>query len=897
MSKLHSVLLKFVPFILLVSLSSPRVFAQATNSQPRIAAAVNDAQTTVLRGNTHPFARAEFDRGVAPATLPMQHMLMVLQRSPAQEAALESFMAEQLDPHSANFHHWLTAEEFGELYGPAQQDINTITKWLASHGFQVEVVDAGRTAIQFSGTAGEVQSAFHTSIHQYQVKGEQHWANSSDPAIPTALTPVVEGVRSLHNFVPKPANHVRKMSAVHPSFSFNNGSACDIASSSNTCFTVGAADFATIYNVQTLYNGSVNGSGQTIGIVADSDVNPTDITQFRALFGLTGGAFNRVFPGANPGKNADEVEAALDSEWSGAVAPSATIDLVVSPSTNTTFGGDTSSMYIINCQTTGPSCPTAVPASILSESFGECELGLGTSGNAFYNTMWQQAASEGITVLIATGDNGSASCDIDEVNGPITQPATNGLQVNGIASTPYDVAVGGTDFNDIGSQSLYWSTANGANAVSAQKYVPESTWNDTCTNAQVFPLIDVNPPVTDPVTSCSNAEVQSNDLVEVTGGSGGTSNCTTSNGNSTSSCSGGYAQPCWQGGAITGTCTAHSGITTPGATRDLPDVSLFAGDGFAGSFYVMCQMDTANGGFIGGGQGNGACTLGASPVFVGVGGTSVSVQAFAGIMALIDQKHGARQGNANPILYALAASQSGLSCNSSSPGATCYFNDITVGTNAMPCAPGSPNCSTAASLPGIPFGRNLRISVRAIRIACALCIGLLLMLAFRRRTQRWTTAAAMSGALLLMAVSIGCGGGGGGNTNPNGTPEGVLTGFSAGTGYDQATGLGTINAANLVNATMWAGAPAPVNEPPTSFNRPTATVTTTAIFCALLLSLLLMGARKRQIRWSTAVLLALFALSILNAATTSASTRVNTPRDGHGTQRRLVSQVVSPLHH
>jgi hypothetical protein len=244
----------------------------------------------------------------------------------------------------------------------------------------------------------------------------------------------------------------------------------------------------------------------------------------------------------------------------------------------------------------------------------------------------------------------------------------------------------------------------------------------------------------------------------------------------------------------------------------------------------------------------------------------------------------------------LAASQSGLSCNSSAPGATCYFNDITVGTNAMPCAPGSPNCSTAASLPGIPLGRNLRISVRAIRIACALCIGLLLMLAFRRRTQRWTTAAAMSGALVLLAISIGCGGGGGGNTNPNGTPEGALTGFSAGTGYDQATGLGTINAANLVNATMWAGAPAPVNEPPTLFNRPTVTVATTAIFCALLLGLLLMGVRKRQIRWSTAVLLAVFALSILNAATTSASTPVNTHRDGDGTQRRLVSEVASSLH-
>jgi subtilase family serine protease len=863
MRKLRSVLPKFVPILFLLSFISPSVFAQATYSQPRIAAAVNDAQVTVLRGNTHPLARAEFDRGSAPATLPMQHMLLVLQRSPAQEAALEALAAEQLDRSSPNYHHWLTATEFGQQYGPAQQDIDTITKWLERHGFQVNNVAVGRTTIDFSGNVAQVQTAFHTSIHQYVVNGEQHWANSSDPAVPTALIPVVAGIRSLHNFHPKPAAHLRRQTSVRGAFTFNNGAPCDVAGDSNDCFAVGPNDFTTIYNVQPVYNNNITGSGITIGIVADSDINLTDVSQFRALFSLPANVPNVIYPtGSSPGKNNDEIEAVLDTEWSGAVAKNATIDLVTAPSSNSTFGGDTAANYIINCQTSGPTCTHgAVPASILSESFGECELGLGTAGNTFYKTMWQQAATEGITVLISSGDNGSANCDIQNNGGAATTPASGGLQVNGLASTPSNVAVGGTDFNDLGTETTYWNQSVGTQS-SAMKYIPESTWNDTCTNAQVFPLVGANPPITTASASCSNAtvqqQVQAGNLGEVTGGSGGMSNCTTSNGSTVSSCSGGNTKPAWQIAA-----------GTPGTTRDLPDVSLFAGDGFAGSFYVMCELDSSA---SQGGQGGNACTLGTSPVFVGVGGTSVSVQAFAGIMALVDQQTGARQGNASSVLYALAATQSPANCNSSSPGSTCYFNDVTVGTNAMPCIIGSPDCSATASVPSAPSVRVPAISVRTIRITCALGIGLLLLLGFRRQSQRWLTNAAMCSALVLLLVSVGCGGGGGGGGGGGTgevTPEGVMTGFSAGLGYDLATGLGSINAANLVSGPLWAVGPGPVS--PVTNNRPTVTapVVTLAIACVLCFAMLFAGLRRRQIRWSTAVLLLVFALSILSAARSS----------------------------
>ena len=861
----------------LFSLVALRASSQATYSQPRITAAVDNSKLTMLRGNTYPLAIAKYDHGPAPSTLPMQHMLLVLKRSPAQEAALESFMAEQTNPSSPEYHHWLTPEQFGQMYGPSQQDIDVITKWLNASGFQVNSVAPGRTTIDFSGNVAQVQGAFHTAIHQYVVKGEQHWANASDPSIPTALMPVVAGVRSLHNFYPKAQTRLLKAaSSKRPNFTFNNGTPCDIASSSDSCFAVGPNDFATIYNVGPLWSNSIDGNGETIAIVADSNINTQDVSQFRSLFGLPNNAPNVIVTNTDPGLNGDEIEAALDTEWAGAVAKNATIDLVVSSNTNTSAGIDLSAQYIINHNL----------APIMSSSFGACEYALGSAGNQFYNTEYQQAAAEGITVVVSAGDAGATSCDVPIPDNPsgcgfsssaLLQTAQCGVAVNGLASTPFNIAVGGTDFNDVGTQTMYWSTSNSTGAASALKYIPEDVWNDSCTNSQLFNLVTVNPPISTPVGSCSDQTIQDNNLVSVVGGGGGESNCT--NGATTvANCSGGNAQPSWQ---------TTAGV--PGTTRDLPDLSLFAGDGLYGQFYIMCEMDSSA---SSGGQGGSPCALGATPIFTGVGGTSVSVQAFAGIMALVDQKHAASQGNAGPVLYPLAATQSNSNCNSSAPASTCIFNDVTVGTNSMPCTPGTVDCSTTASVPGVLGGPASRIVIRALPAACVLGIGLLLLLGIRQK-QRKSTIATVAAAFALLVVSVGCGGGNGGSsvTNDNGTPEGVSSGYSAGAGYDLATGLGSINAANFVDSTMWAGVPPAT--PPAMVNRPTITapVATLAIAMAMFLGLLFVGLRRKQLRWTTAVLLVAFGLSILSAARSSrASTRPVPPAAArHSAALRLAS--------
>src|SRR6201987_3937625 len=657
---------------------------------------VEESKLTVLRGNRYPLARAEYDRGAAPASLPMQRMLLVMKRSPELETALEALLDQQQAKSSPNYHAWLTPEQFGQQFGPADEDIQAISSWLQLQGFQIAHVSNGRTVIEFSGTAAQVQNAFHTEIHKYTVNGKDHWANASDPQIPTALVPAVAGVLTLHNFPRHAMNHgvgtfkrAKGTSALTPV-----GSLFTLPGFSDnlTFYGVGPYDFATIYNVSPLWNATpaINGTGQTIAIVGETDVDFVDLQKFRALFGITSNDPTMIVDGPDPGLQPDEIESDLDLEWSSAVAPGAAIKFVVAATTATTLGVDLAAQYIVDHNV----------APIVSESYGICEAALRTARNQFFNQLWQQAAAQGMSVFLSSGDSGSAGCDRDN-------PAEFGLQVSGFASTPYTTTVGGTDFNDLNNFTPFWNLTNDAHEASAKSYIPEMTWNDSCTNAEWSIVTGI----TNAETNCNNGRLFG--AVVATGGSGGKSSCTTGSGQDIVSCAGGYPKPSWQSG---------TGVPNDGK-RDIPDVSLFASNGFNGNFYVICSKNVTNS-YCDPADPNGT--------IVGIGGTSASTPAFAGIMALIDQKTNSRQGNPNYTLYRLFAQQPATGCNSSTPPvSTCVFNDVTSGTIAMPCLTGStPDCQT---------------SVKSDQF-------------------------------------------------------GILTGYPTTTGYDLATGLGTVNAANLVNA-------------------------------------------------------------------------------------------------
>jgi pseudomonalisin len=537
-------------------------------ARDRIISSIDDDRTVVLPGNRHPLATAANDIGTVPDDYRMERMILTLKPSAAQQAVLEQLIAAQHDAASPYFHQWLTPEEYGQRFGVSENDLEQITGWLASHGLDSVEISPGRSSITFSGAAEQVEEAFHTEIHTYRAGGEVHHANAQDPEIPEALTEVVAGIVSLHDFRSEPMH--TPLQQVAPEFS------------AGSTHYMAPTDFATIYDVAPLYQQAIDGTGQSIAIVGRSNINLTDVREFRTAFGLPANDPQIIVNGKNPGilGSNEESEADLDVEWSGAVARKATIKFVVSASTNSSDGTYLSAQYIVNHNL----------APVMSMSFGLCEAALGASGNSFINSLWQQAAAQGISVFVSSGDSGAAGCDSASAT-----RAVAGRGVNGLCSSPYSVCVGGTQFSD-SNYNLYWAPSNTTTMGSALSYIPEAVWNDSGSTG-------------------------------LWSGGGGVSTL--------------YGKPTWQSGV---------GVPADGR-RDVPDVALSAAvhDGY------LIYM---NGDIL-------VC-----------GGTSAASPSFAGLMALVVEHRGARQGNANPVLYSLA--------NNQRFGGAAVFHDVTTGNNSVP---------------------------------------------------------------------------------------------------------------------------------------------------------------------------------------------------------------------
>jgi hypothetical protein len=621
----------------------------------RITGPIASGQLERLSSGSPARAQAKFDRGPVDPSLKLNSLTLLTLPSPTQQKAINRLLAQQQDRRSPLYHKWLTPAQYAERFGLSPADLKKITAWLQAQGFTVRRVANGRNFVVFSGTAGQVEAAFQTSIHNFEIDGETHFANTTPPSIPAALSGVVSGIRGLHNFRPHPHNRRLKP---------------DYTTSSNNLF-LAPGDISTIYDLAPLYAAGIDGTGQTLAVLGETDVYLADLVDFRSGFGLsaitgctTNGSlvitacdaanFQYVLVGDDPtglpnSIQDDLAEANIDIEWSGAVAKNAQIVYVNSPDPN--GAGVFDSLYYTVDNALSP---------VMTLSYGLCELDeVGFFDND--EAELQAGNLEGITILNSSGDSGAAECDYG------SSPATGGYSVSYPASSPEVTGVGGSLIPYSEFTTTYWNSSNGSDGGSAKSYIPELAWNDP---QEWGAYCSANDCSGDPFSDWSSAQ----DYFGIQAGGGGVSNCITINGNG---CSSGFAQPSYQQGLS---------VPNQAAGRFSPDVSLLASIYWPG--FIVCTAQSE----IGGGSSASSCAngipsavacSGGSALCSVFGGTSVASPIFAGIVTLLNQyldgTGSQGLGNINPTLYSLAATPANLA-----------FHPLTSGSNGAFCVGGTP---------------------------------------------------------------------------------------------------------------------------------------------------------------------------------------------------------------
>ncbi|HTC46139.1 MAG TPA: protease pro-enzyme activation domain-containing protein [Candidatus Aquilonibacter sp.] len=687
---------------LLPLLASSLCFA----AQPdRITGAIDSNARVALAHSLHAEAQPQYDQGTVAPSYKLGYMTLVMAPSATQQKALNLLLTQQQDRTSPNYHKWMSPAQYADNFGLTQNDIQKLTAWLKSEGFVVQSVGGGRNTVVFSGTAGQVQSAFGTEIHNYRVNGKNHVANATPVMIPSVLNGVVASVMGLHNFFPHPTSriggtgHVRNPRVNYYDANFQAN-------------FLAPGDIATNYDLTPLYSASIDGTGEKLAIIGQTDVYLSDINNFRSGFNLsqitgcttnTSGVitacnstnFQYVAVGTDPGTTypcGDLGEADLDIEWSGAIAQNAQIIFVNSPviydvpSCNYISGGGVNAALIqaIN----PPSGPPLAP--VISMSYGICELDGDESG---LDPVLAQGNAEGVTVMNSSDDVGSAGCDYSPPNANVPyDAAVGGLAVSYPASSVYVTGVGGTEVTIANDESpSYWGTSNGSTGGSLLPgvYLPEIPWNDDEELAELCQGEPTNefcsqggsPAVAGWValgSSATAAQVQED--IWISAGGGGASNCFTNNG---TVCSAGDPQPTWQQGLVV------SGA--PAGVRYVPDVSLMASPNFPG--YIFCtqvsELEGSGTGSTCGSGGTAGITTAINTYESIIGGTSASSPIFAGIVTLLNQYLAGPSspglGNINPTLYMLAATSSNHA-----------FHPVTTGNNYVSCQSGQPTVQPLA---------------------------------------------------------------------------------------------------------------------------------------------------------------------------------------------------------
>jgi len=675
----------FAALILCFLILSALSFAAAPD---RITGQVVSGQLVRLSAGVPMQARSQNDQGAVDPSLRLGYMTLLTVPSASQQKAINQLLTQQQDPHSAQYHQWLTPEQYADRFGLSASDVQKLTTWLQSQGFTVVRVARARNFIVFSGTAAQAGKAFQTEIHSFDTNGEKRFSNITPPSIPAALTGIVTGIRGLSNFPLRSHALHAKPDFTEPVTGGNH-------------YWIAPGDVTTMYDLQKLYNAGITGAGYSLAVIGETDVYLADLNYFRSTFALpqmiSGCTFftgtnviqtcnttnfqyvlvtGDVDPGVPNSIQDDLIEADIDLEYSNAVAQDAQIIYVNAP--DPVGNGVTDAWYFAIDQNISP---------VITLSYGFCELFEANSG--FFSSDEAELSSAGIfgiTFMNSSGDFGATECEPNAFGDPNGTLATLGLAVSYPASSQYVTGVGGTMIPDTEYTSTYWNPTNDATGGSLAQYAPEQGWNDD----QEFGLYCTANPTN---TFCTGNGITSWETAQsalaIIAGGGGASNCTTVN-SSTGVCISGSPQPSYQ-----------QSLKVPGQTtavRFSPDVSLLSSVFWPG-FIICTPVDEV----LGNGDTTSMCANGTTSFFsygFTFGGTSIATPMFAGIVTLLNQdvvQSGLQTtpglGNINPTLYSLAATPAN--------GAFNILNSSTsTGSNGAFCETGTPGAPN--SLPAFP---------------------------------------------------------------------------------------------------------------------------------------------------------------------------------------------------
>ena len=633
-----------------------------------ITQAIDRSRLAPATGAVNRQALTAQDLGARDPAAPMENIQLVLRRPAERQAAFDALVEALHRPGNPSYHQWLTPELVGTEFGPSAEDLATLTSYLESEGFTVNRVGAGGLYVDFTGTVAQVQQSFHTEIHNLRLpSGEEHFSAVSDAQLPEALTPLVVGFAALSDISSAHPNYRKQVEPAIPAARDGLANPLDDVSSSN--YAVGPQDFYTIYNESPLLTAStpINGSGVTIALLEESAINTADVTSFRTMFGVTpatpaslvvdtGYGSNTCSTPSKLRRNGEEGEAILDIEWAGSVAPGANL-IYMQCKSNAQEGILLSAEAVIENNL----------ADVMSLSYGQLE-GASSADDTLVNDLWEQAASQGETVVVSAGDSGPDTEDDGNTY------STSGITASSFSTPAWNVSAGGTDFQDTynGLESdsafaigTYWNSSNGTGLGSAKSYIPEMTWNDTCASS-IYNSYEEG-------MSADGAKLCSTETSPyMVAGGGGPSAL--------------YTRPSWQSGTVYGLPA-----TSTYPNRLEPDVSLFAANGFWYHDLPSYESDE-------------------SPALSYAGGTSFVAPQLAGVFALVKQATGERLGQPDYVLYNMAGKQfgigsftgsscngsgaSGISTTSSTPSSNCIFYDVQTGNISLDCEPGSTDCYT-----------------------------------------------------------------------------------------------------------------------------------------------------------------------------------------------------------